>query len=124
LARSFRALRTSARESLIARLPLRTLRRLSAISPFRSIPPTGLTAATDFPFPRPTVKWPPGEEVQNFIKHFVRESSGWRCVEPATLDLPSGRIQVNPGTVFTRGTSFMNVDLAKMLDEQYARDHR
>jgi hypothetical protein len=60
--------------------------------------------------------------VQNFIKHFVRESYGWRCVESATLDLPSGRVQVTPGSVFVRGTSFMNVDLAKLLDEQYEKD--
>jgi hypothetical protein len=60
--------------------------------------------------------------VQNFIKHFARESYGWRCVESATLDLPSGRVQVTPGSVFVRGTSFMNVDLAKLLDEQYEKN--
>jgi hypothetical protein len=38
-------------------------------------------------------------------------------MEPATLNLPSGRIQVAPGTRFTRGTDFMGVDLAKLLDE-------
>jgi hypothetical protein len=35
------------------------------------------------------------------------------------LELPQGRIQVTPGTVFTRGTKFMNVDVAELLDEQY-----
>jgi hypothetical protein len=59
--------------------------------------------------------------VQNFIKHFAREPNGWRCIEPATLDLPGGRVQVTPGSVFTRGTSFMNIDLAQMLDEEYER---
>jgi hypothetical protein len=58
--------------------------------------------------------------MQHFIKHFVREAHGWRCIEPATLDLPEGRVQVNPGTVFTRGTRFMNVDIAELLDRQYA----
>jgi hypothetical protein len=56
--------------------------------------------------------------LRNFIKHFVREPNGWRCIESATLDLPGGRIQVTPGSVFVRGTSFMNTDLAKMLDEE------
>jgi hypothetical protein len=58
--------------------------------------------------------------MQNFIKHFVRETYGaWRCVEPATLELPQGRIQVVPGTVFMRGTKFMNIDVAEMLDTGY-----
>lgn len=56
----------------------------------------------------------------NFIKHFVRDSGGvWRCIRAATLELPSGRIQVTPGSVFTRGTMFMNVELARLLDEHY-----
>ena len=59
--------------------------------------------------------------MQNFIKHFVRDGEGeWSCVEPAELLLPTGRIQVTPGTKFTRGTIFMGVELAKLLDEQYA----
>ena len=57
--------------------------------------------------------------MKQFIRHFSRESYGWRCIEPATLDLPSGRVQVTPGSVFVRGTIFMNVDLAKLLDEEY-----
>jgi hypothetical protein len=61
--------------------------------------------------------------VQDFIKSFVRDAAGaWRCVHSATLDLPSGRIQVNPGSVFVKGTRFMNVDLAQLLDEQYLRN--
>ena len=63
--------------------------------------------------------------MQTFIKGFVRDRYGvWRCIEPATLDLPSGRIQVTPGTVFTRGTKFMNVELAKLLDEEHERQGR
>ena len=58
--------------------------------------------------------------MKNFIRHFAREGDGaWLCVEPAELDLPSGRIEVTPGSRFTRGTTFMGVDLAKLLDEQY-----
>ena len=63
--------------------------------------------------------------MQNFIKNFVRDQHGaWRCVKPADLQTPQGRVQVTPGSVFTRGTKFMNVDLAKMLDEQYEKDQR
>jgi hypothetical protein len=57
--------------------------------------------------------------VQNFAKSFVREEDGgWLCVAPATLDLPTGRIQVAVGTRFTQGTHFMGVDLARLLEEQ------
>ena len=57
-----------------------------------------------------------------FIKHFRREGAGeWVCVAPATLDLPQGRVQVNPGTRLAVGTKFMNVDLARLLDEHYSR---
>lgn len=63
--------------------------------------------------------------MQTFIKSFVRDSQGaWRCIEPATLDLPTGRVQVTPGSVFTRGTMFMNVELARILDEEYERQRR
>jgi len=61
--------------------------------------------------------------VQSFIKCFVRDAYGaWRCIAPADLQLPSGRVQVTPGSVFMKGTRFMNVDLAALLDEQYAKD--
>ena len=60
--------------------------------------------------------------MQNFIKHFRREGEGvWVCVEPATLMLPEGRVQVAPGTRFTLGTMFMNVELAALLDAEYMR---
>jgi hypothetical protein len=60
--------------------------------------------------------------MEQFIKHFLRESGGvWVCVTPATLDLPQGRVQVTPGARFNVGTKFMNVDLARMLDEAYSR---
>jgi hypothetical protein len=60
--------------------------------------------------------------VKNFIKHFVREGRGvWTCIEAAELDLPEGRIQVTPGSRFVRGTLFMNVELARLLEEQYEK---
>lgn len=63
-----------------------------------------------------------GGRLQNFIKHFRRLGQGvWVCVEPATLELPQGRIQVTPGSQFTTGTRFMNVELARLLDDQYER---
>jgi hypothetical protein len=63
--------------------------------------------------------------VENFIKHFRREAGGhWLCVEPATLELPTGRVQVTPGTQLTIGAKFMNVDLARMLDEEYSRAYK
>jgi hypothetical protein len=60
--------------------------------------------------------------MRDVIRHFVREPDGaWTCVAPATLQLDGKRIQVTPGTRFTRGTRFMNVDLAKVLEEAAAR---
>lgn len=63
--------------------------------------------------------------MQQFIKCFRRESGGiWMCISPATLDLPQGRIQVAAGTRIVIGTKFMNVELARMLDEEYSRQMR
>jgi len=60
--------------------------------------------------------------VQNFIEHFEREAFGtWTCRHSAELSLPGGRIQIAPGTRFTRGTTFMWIDLARLLDEQHER---
>jgi hypothetical protein len=59
-----------------------------------------------------------------FVKHFRREGAGvWVCLEPATLDLPEGRVQVAPGTRLTIGTKFMNVELARLLEDEYSRAH-
>ena len=63
-----------------------------------------------------------GGSTENFIKHFRREGAGqWVCVEPASIDLPQGRVQVTPGARFTVGTKFMNVEIARLLDEAYSR---
>lgn len=59
--------------------------------------------------------------MHEFRECFIRDPSGaWRCVKPADLQLPTGRVQVTAGSVFTRRTPFMNVDLAALLDEQEA----
>ena len=59
--------------------------------------------------------------MHEFRECFIRDPSGaWRCVKPADLQLPTGRVQVTAGSVFTRRTRFMNVDLAALLDEQEA----
>ena len=60
--------------------------------------------------------------MQDFARSFVREKLGvWTCVEPAELNLPVGRMQVAPGTRFIRGTQFMGVDVAQLLEEHYER---
>ena len=58
--------------------------------------------------------------MERFIKGFRRDAYGvWVCIAPAELQLPQGRIQITPGSTFTRGTKFMNVELAALLDEQW-----
>lgn len=60
--------------------------------------------------------------MQDFARRFVRETPGvWTCVEPAELNSPAGRMQVAPGTRFIRGTRFMGVDVAQLLEEHYNR---
>lgn len=60
--------------------------------------------------------------MHDFIRHFRRMGPGvWVCVEPANLDLAEGRVQVAPGTQFTLGTRFMNVELAALLEAEYRR---
>jgi hypothetical protein len=61
--------------------------------------------------------------MQDFIKHFVRTPAGeWVCVAPVELQTPSGRVQVASGTRFTRDSTFMGVEIARMLDEQEEKD--
>lgn len=60
-----------------------------------------------------------------FISNFVREPDGsWVCVKPAEAILHGGRVQVAPGSRFTRGTRFMGVDLAALLEAEYRRHRR
>lgn len=61
--------------------------------------------------------------MEKFIKHFRRDPCGvWTCVANAELHLPEGRIQVTTGSRFAKGTRFMNVDLADMLEERYWKE--
>jgi hypothetical protein len=54
-----------------------------------------------------------------FASHFCRNPDGsWTCVSHATLESPSGRIQVTEGSTFYPGTTFMGFDLVKWLDER------
>ena len=58
--------------------------------------------------------------MHNFIRLFVRVGPGmWTCVRNGDLNGPNGRIQVTLGSTFTRGTSFMGIDLAALLDEEH-----
>ena len=58
--------------------------------------------------------------MENFIKCFVRDQHGaWRCIAPADIYLPQGRVQIVPGTVLIQGSRFMNVDVAALLEKQY-----
>lgn len=63
--------------------------------------------------------------MEKLIEHFVRLEPGkWTCVRSAEFNAPNGRIRVAIGSTFTRGTDFMGVDLAELLDEQYEQDQR
>jgi hypothetical protein len=54
---------------------------------------------------------------KKLVKNFIRDAYGrWTCIEPTVFDLPAGRIEVAPGTRLVRGTKFMGVDLAELLD--------
>jgi hypothetical protein len=59
--------------------------------------------------------------MEDVFNCFRRGPSGtWVCLASATIEHPKGRIQVTPGTSFSPGTSFMGVDVAAWLDEQFA----
>ena len=59
--------------------------------------------------------------MEDFVGHFVREPDGcWTCVEQTEWNLPTGRIQFVPGARFAPGTTFMGVDMARLLDEMHA----
>jgi len=60
--------------------------------------------------------------MQEMARCFVREEPGvWICVQPAELNVQTGRMQVAVGTRFVRGTRFMGVDVAELLEEQHRR---
>jgi len=55
-----------------------------------------------------------------FAKAFRRNSDGsWTCIAATTwFENAQQRIQVTPGTCFRRGECYMNVDVARWLDEE------
>ena len=60
--------------------------------------------------------------MEDFIRHFMRLRHGlWECTASAEYHGLNGRIQVTQGSRFARGTAFMGLDLARLLDEQYER---
>lgn len=59
--------------------------------------------------------------MHKFYRCFRRNGYGvWICIAPGEIVLPQGRVQVTPGTMLTKGTRFMGVDLVKLLEEQDA----
>jgi len=47
------------------------------------------------------------------------EDGSWICIDPVTIEHPTGRVQVSPGTMLTPGMLFMGIDLATWLDQQF-----
>ena len=62
--------------------------------------------------------------MRNFLRCFERERDGvWRCKTFATLLLPEGKkVEIDTQTVLVRGSSYMGLDLAQMLDDQHQQD--
>jgi hypothetical protein len=55
--------------------------------------------------------------MDDFVKHFVRVAPGtWTSLCDGEFTGPNGRIQVTGGSTFRRGTTFMGVDLAAVLE--------
>jgi hypothetical protein len=53
---------------------------------------------------------------------FERAADGsWRCIAPARIDHPAGRIEVAQGTRLFPGGRFMGVDLAAWLEENLGK---
>ena len=60
--------------------------------------------------------------MQNFLKLFARIGPEmWTCVTSGEFNGPNGRIQVVPGSTFKKGTSFMGIDLANLLEDEYQK---
>ena len=57
--------------------------------------------------------------MQEIIKHFVRSPGGeWLCTSTVEFQSEKGRVQVVAGMRFKRGTVFMGLEIARLLDEQ------
>jgi hypothetical protein len=64
-------------------------------------------------------------DMETIIKNFMRISKGvWVCVSPTELKTPSGSMQVAQGTRLTRGTMCGDIDVAKLLDEEYEKQNK
>ena len=62
--------------------------------------------------------------MKDFIRHFVRIEPGkWTCVRDGEFQGPNGRIQVTIGSTFAKGTNFMGIDMAELLEEQYEQNN-
>ena len=60
--------------------------------------------------------------MQDFFPAFMRNADGsWTCVAAATLAHAAGRIQVAEGTRFYPGTTFMGIDLVRLLEDERRR---
>jgi len=58
--------------------------------------------------------------MMHVIESFVRDQFGsWLCIKPVEIMVAGAKLQVAPGTRFSRGTSISDVDLAGLLDEVY-----
>lgn len=61
--------------------------------------------------------------MKKFVERFRKIRPGiWECVTHAEYDGPEGRIQVAAGSRVQRGTMFMGMDIARMLDEHEAQN--
>lgn len=59
---------------------------------------------------------------QELLSHFQRNPDGsWSAIRPITIGNQNGSIGVGPGMSFSRGVSFMGVNLAEELDAAAAR---
>ena len=57
--------------------------------------------------------------MNEFLKAFHRNDDGsWTCVAAARYQSAEGRIEVAPGTTFTKGTVFLGVEIASWLEQQ------
>jgi hypothetical protein len=57
-----------------------------------------------------------------FVSRFQREQTGgWACMKPIKIDGPDGPVLISVGQVFSPGSSFFGLDLAKELDRMAAK---
>lgn len=55
----------------------------------------------------------------DFYRAFTRNDDGsWTCIEPTTIPHRAGRVQVAEGTRFHPGSTFMGIDVARLLEAE------